>query len=181
MREPFFGGLGGHSDFGRVSAVFCLNCQSIVAIFFCIVTYMKHESINSAVRVLVLSIIFVLISYLVVWPSLLTPKFEAVSPSATSYDQELSFDEIITQNQTLITLHINPGLASSDKLNVGLGTTISWVNDDIVPHRIVSATKAFESGTIEPGEKFSYTFTDVGSYKYFCDIDSSVESEVNVH
>ena len=141
---------------------------------------MKNNT-TTVTPVIFLSLVFVLISYFVIWPSLYSAQYEPVAPNPTSYDQELSYDQIIDMNQTIITLHINPGSASSDKINVQIGTTITWINDDIVPHSIISKTGAFDSSIIEPGRKFSYTFTDSGVYKYFCDIDPSVESEVTVH
>ena len=102
-------------------------------------------------------------------------------PSENSFDQALTTDEIINATETNITLHIQGDFTSSDKLSVPIGTTITWINDDIKDHKIISKTGVFDSEIIEPGEKFSYTFSDTGNYKYICDSDINIESEVNVH
>ena len=106
---------------------------------------------------------------------------ELVPPSVSSFDQALSADEILNATETNITLHIDGSLTSSDKLSVPVGTTLTWVNDDSQDHVIMSRTGVFDSGRIEPGERFSYTFTDLGSYKYVCDSDPNIESEVFVN
>jgi plastocyanin len=53
------------------------------------------------------------------------------------------------------------------------GTTITWTNNDDKPHTITSGSAQagpdgkFDSGLIQPGQTFSYTFNSTGSYSYF--------------
>ncbi|NNE12565.1 MAG: multicopper oxidase domain-containing protein [Ilumatobacter sp.] len=58
-----------------------------------------------------------------------------------------------------------------------VGTTIVWRNDDTVFHTVTSGTAsgsvgepdgAFDSGRIEPGQEWAFTFTAAGTYDYFC-------------
>jgi amicyanin len=54
-------------------------------------------------------------------------------------------------------------------LTVKTGTTVTWVNEDDIPHGIVtSAGKTFRSKVMDTDEKFSFTFTAAGTYDYFC-------------
>jgi len=60
---------------------------------------------------------------------------------------------------------------------VGIGDTVSWTNNDTVPHivtsgdpRIAEPDLNFKSGLLEPGSVFEHTFADAGSYQYFCAI-----------
>ena len=53
---------------------------------------------------------------------------------------------------------------------VKAGTTVTWVNDDDIPHTIASSTKLFKSNALDTKDKFSFTFTTPGAYEYFCSL-----------
>ena len=53
-------------------------------------------------------------------------------------------------------------------ITIPVGTTVTWVYDASLPHTATSDTDLFNSGTLGEGDQFSYTFTDAGSFPYFC-------------
>ena len=53
---------------------------------------------------------------------------------------------------------------------VKAGTTVTWINDDDIPHTIASSTKLFKSNALDTEDKFSFTFTTPGAYEYFCSL-----------
>jgi nitrite reductase (NO-forming) len=53
-------------------------------------------------------------------------------------------------------------------LTVAMGTTVTWVNEDSVMHTVTDVNGAFDSGFLETGDSWSYTFDDVGEFEYFC-------------
>ena len=54
-------------------------------------------------------------------------------------------------------------------LTVKAGTTVTWTNKDDIPHGIASDNNAFRrSKALDTGDKFAFTFTTPGTYKYFC-------------
>jgi plastocyanin len=53
---------------------------------------------------------------------------------------------------------------------VAVGTTVTWINHDDIPHTVVSTDGVFKSKVMDTDEKFSYTFTKAGSYPYFCSV-----------
>lgn len=55
-------------------------------------------------------------------------------------------------------------------LEVPVGTKVTWTNNDTVAHTVTANTNAFDSGNLNPGQSYSYTFTqaDVGSSAYAC-------------
>ena len=57
---------------------------------------------------------------------------------------------------------------SPPQVTVKAGTTVVWTNDDDIPHTVTSTTMAFKSAALDTDQKFSFTFTTPGSYKYFC-------------
>jgi plastocyanin len=54
-------------------------------------------------------------------------------------------------------------------LTVKAGTTVTWNNHDDIPHGIASDNNAFRrSKALDTDDKFAFTFTTPGTYKYFC-------------
>ncbi|MBW2989407.1 cupredoxin domain-containing protein [Candidatus Woesearchaeota archaeon] len=47
------------------------------------------------------------------------------------------------------------------------GTTVVWINEDASPHKVVSYTRLFYGPRLSPGERYSFTFTQEGSHRYF--------------
>lgn len=60
------------------------------------------------------------------------------------------------------------------------GDTVTWTNNDSVPHTVTSSTGLFQSGTMQPGDTFSFTFTDPGTYDYFCEFHAGMTGQVMV-
>jgi plastocyanin len=66
-------------------------------------------------------------------------------------------------------------------MTVAAGTTVTWTNNDDVPHTVVSDDKTtFKSRALDTSEKFSYTFTKPGKYSYFCSVHPKMTAEVIV-
>ena len=55
------------------------------------------------------------------------------------------------------------------ELKVKSGTTVTWTNEDDIPHTVVSVNN-FRSKALDSDDKFSFTFTTPGTYKYFCSL-----------
>ena len=56
------------------------------------------------------------------------------------------------------------------RITVKAGTTVTWTNQDDIPHSVASSTKVFRSKTLDTDDKFSFTFTTAGTYEYFCSL-----------
>jgi plastocyanin len=54
------------------------------------------------------------------------------------------------------------------RLTVKAGTTVTWVNQDDIPHALASNAKIFKSKAVDTDDKFSFTFATPGVYEYFC-------------
>jgi len=66
-------------------------------------------------------------------------------------------------------------------LTITPGTTVTWVNQDDVPHNIVSSEgKTLKSPVLDTDQKFSYTFSQPGTYAYFCGIHPRMTGKVIV-
>lgn len=54
------------------------------------------------------------------------------------------------------------------QVTVKAGATVVWTNHDDIPHTVTSSTGVFRSKALDTDDKFSFTFTTPGTYKYFC-------------
>ena len=65
-------------------------------------------------------------------------------------------------------------------LTVTAGTTVTWVNQDDIPHTVVASDKSFKSKVLDSDERFSFTFTRPGEYDYFCSLHPHMTGKVIV-
>ncbi|MFA6001012.1 MAG: cupredoxin family copper-binding protein [Thermoleophilia bacterium] len=65
-------------------------------------------------------------------------------------------------------------------LTVEKGTTVTWSNDDSTPHTVTSNSKVFNSGNMNKGQNFGYTFNESGTFEYACTIHPSMKGKVTV-
>lgn len=68
----------------------------------------------------------------------------------------------------------NTGFFIPLNLQVAVGTTVVWINDDNVMHTIQSQNDAgeptglFNSDVLTTGERFAFKFEESGTYNYYC-------------
>jgi plastocyanin len=68
--------------------------------------------------------------------------------------------------------------------DVAKGTKVTWSNKDTTAHTVTSGTRPNKDGKFDGqvagGGTFSFTFTDAGTYQYFCSIHSSMNATITV-
>ncbi|HET7036476.1 MAG TPA: cupredoxin family copper-binding protein [Thermomicrobiaceae bacterium] len=66
-------------------------------------------------------------------------------------------------------------------LTVPVGTEVTWINQDDVPHTVTSRQKGvFASQALDTGDHFSFHFGSAGTYAYYCAIHPIMNGEVIV-
>jgi plastocyanin len=67
-------------------------------------------------------------------------------------------------------------------LTVPVGTKVTWINRDDVPHTATSSVKprVFDSKALDTDDKFSFVFTAPGTYPYFCQVHPHMTGEIVV-
>jgi len=70
-------------------------------------------------------------------------------------------------------------------VQVSVGTTVTWTNNDAQPHTVNSGENAtpsglFDSPIMPPAGTFEYTFTGAGEYSYFCILHPNMVGSVSV-
>ena len=65
-------------------------------------------------------------------------------------------------------------------LTVKAGTKVTWINRDDVPHTVNENDKRFKSGPMDTDDQFSYTFSDPGTFSYFCALHPKMTGQIIV-
>ncbi len=70
-------------------------------------------------------------------------------------------------------------------VQVSVGSTVTWTNDDAQPHTATSGQNAtpdgtFDSGIMAPQATFEHTFTEAGEFPYFCLLHPNMVGTVSV-
>jgi amicyanin len=78
------------------------------------------------------------------------------------------------------TVKIDNFTFSPPTLTVSAGTTVTWKNEDDIPHTVTSTAKVFKSSALDTDDNFSFTFTTPGVYEYFCSLHPHMTGKIVV-
>lgn len=65
-------------------------------------------------------------------------------------------------------------------INVNIGDTVVWTNEDSAAHTVESTDGTLESDELSKGDTYKFTFTKAGKYSYICGIHPSMKGSVTV-
>lgn len=66
-------------------------------------------------------------------------------------------------------------------LQVKVGTTVTWTNQDTAPHTVTFRDSSLTSSKLlQKGESYSYTFTKAGTFAYYCQVHPNMTAQVIV-
>jgi plastocyanin len=67
-------------------------------------------------------------------------------------------------------------------IRIKKGTEVTWVQKDDTIHTVTSITPAgaFDSGELSQNQRFTFTFSELGSYDYYCVPHSFMRGKVIV-
>ena len=76
----------------------------------------------------------------------------------------------IPSNSTVVRIVANAGSNSfsPNPVEVKVGETVTWINDDSGRHTVTSKDGVFNSELMGRGQSFSFTFDKAGQYPYLC-------------
>ncbi len=78
------------------------------------------------------------------------------------------------------TVTIDNFVFSPMTVEVARGTTVTWVNKDDIPHVVASTAGKFKSRAIDTDGKYSFTFSEAGTYEYFCSVHPKMVGKIVV-
>jgi len=119
--------------------------------------------------------------------------------SSSSSNQQYQSNSIQNQQNNQISITSGAGASASadcvsaqncfhpNPLSISPGITVTWTNTDQLSHTITSGRSSddttgtlFDSGLVNPGRTFQFTFTNSGTYDYFCTIHPWLTGQVVV-
>jgi plastocyanin len=65
-------------------------------------------------------------------------------------------------------------------LTVKVGTTVTWINHDDIPHTVDSTQGKFKSAALDTDDKFEFRFTEAGEYPFYCRIHPKMTGKIVV-
>jgi amicyanin len=65
-------------------------------------------------------------------------------------------------------------------LKVKAGDTVTFANQDDIPHTVVAMNRAFKSKVMDTGETYAFAFTTAGQYEYFCSLHPHMKGTIIV-
>jgi plastocyanin len=65
-------------------------------------------------------------------------------------------------------------------ITVAVGSTVTWHNKDAAAHTATARDKSFDSGIISQDGTYSYTFTEKGTFEYYCTVHPYMTGQVTV-
>ena len=93
------------------------------------------------------------------------------NPSSTETNP--TTEVVAPNNVSIVNFSFNPGT-----LTIKAGTTVTWTNNDSTIHTIKSAT--FNSGDLNQGDTFKFTFDAPGTFNYSCGIHPTMTGTIIV-
>jgi len=97
--------------------------------------------------------------------------------SASSQSSQNNQSLTSTNSVTIQNFAFTPG-----DITVKKGTTVTWTNNDSTAHSVneTDNQKGPDSGDLNPGDKYSFTFNQSGTFKYRCNLHPEMLGTVTV-
>jgi plastocyanin len=105
------------------------------------------------------------------------PAFEAASHDAMMQRKTQHRNLVLQPNEIAIdNFQFSPGT-----LTVKAGTTVTWINNDDVPHLIVESHSRFKSSPgLDTDQRYIVKLVKAGTYDYFCSLHPKMQGRVVV-
>ena len=90
------------------------------------------------------------------------------------------FAEIAAGTDAATQVMIDNFVYSPIPLTVKVGTTVTWINHDDIPHTVDSTQGKFKSAALDTDDKFEFKFTEAGEYPFYCRIHPKMTGKIVV-
>ena len=104
----------------------------------------------------------------------------AAKPSLSVAVNDVHLATSATSTAAAPPIEIKKHKFSLPTVTVPAGTTVTWINRDDDAHTVVSTTALFRSPGLDTDESYSYRFTKIGTYQYFCTLHPLMTGKVIV-
>jgi plastocyanin len=112
-------------------------------------------------------------------PSTDTPEPSATSPPAPTEPGEATPPPPVADSSTTVSAASKASVSANDNsagdnffapasTTIQVGETVTWTNSGQVIHTVTANDGSFDSGNLNPGQSFNHTFTQPGTFPYYC-------------
>jgi plastocyanin len=125
----------------------------------------------------------ILLAVLLATGGFATAHDQAGAGASPTHDGQVSgMSRAATGNSSTAAITIDNFSFAPTTLTVTAGTKVTWTNHDDVPHTVVSTDQGekFRSRALDTDESYSFTFTQPGTYAYFCSVHPRMTATVVV-
>jgi plastocyanin len=131
----------------------------------------REEKEKEEVRLMRRIILLVTLAAVVVVSTLFAVSVAGAHKHPTAKAQKHPTRTVLIKN-----FHFKPA-----HITIKRGTKVRWINKDPHPHTATANNgRSFDSGHLDPGERYTHTFKSVGTKKYHCEIHPFMRGRVVV-
>jgi plastocyanin len=95
--------------------------------------------------------------------------------------KDSSTTEVTEPEPVAATVHIIDGRFDPDVVEIAVGGSVMWINDEPRRHRLLSLTRGvIDSPQIKPNASWMRSFVAPGEYEYFCTNHNTMKGTVVV-
>jgi plastocyanin len=94
-----------------------------------------------------------------------------ISPVAA----EKNTDKDTSHNVSIKDMKFDPA-----ELDIAVGDTVVWTNNDDRDHTVVAKNKTFQSDNLSKGDTYQYTFKKAGKFDYSCSYHPRMKGTITV-
>lgn len=85
------------------------------------------------------------------------------------------------QISTSTNIEIKNFAFNPNEVKIKKGETLTWTNYDSTPHTVTSDSRnELNSETLNKGDKYSHTFSEIGTFDYHCNFHTGMKGKVIV-
>jgi plastocyanin len=105
-----------------------------------------------------------------------------ISPTSQAQHENAAANLVGTATGTDATsqVMIDNFVYSPVPLTIKVGTTVTWINHDDIPHTVDSTQGKFKSAALDTDDKFEFKFTEAGEYPFYCRIHPKMTGKIVV-
>lgn len=112
------------------------------------------------------------------WPVTILTATLAVIVAAVGYLSQA--DPITARQDDVFEIAVVDFAFEPGTMEVPVGATVTWTNTGSRPHTVTADDGSFDSGRLDPGEQFSQTFDQPGTFTYYCGFHSEMQGSIVV-
>ncbi|HSM16723.1 MAG TPA: cupredoxin family copper-binding protein [Gemmatimonadales bacterium] len=93
---------------------------------------------------------------------------QPTAPQGGAGEPAITPSAMPSQGDEVIQAAIRQMAFGPSRIEIPVGATVTWTNEDPLAHTVTADDGTFNSGLLNTGQTWSYTFTTPGEYPFFC-------------